>query len=502
MYRDRIRRAALENRVMSADQAAALFRNGMTVGMSGFTKAGDCKALPAALAERAREEGLRLTLVTGASLGNDNDGMMAEAGLIGRRMPFQADAVLRREINAGRVMFMDQHLSETVEQLRCGSLSAVDIAVVEAVAIREDGSIVPTTSVGNTASFVQQAKQVIIELNLAMPLALEGLHDIYLPGERPSREPIPLTSVSQRIGSSSIPVDPERIAAIVITNSDDSPSTNLPGDADTSAIARHVVDFFSAEVAAGRLTPALLPLQAGIGTIANAVLHGLVESSFSGMTMYSEVLQDSSFELLDSGQFTFASASSITLSAEMNRKFLDNIERYASRLVLRPQEISNHPEIVRRLGIIGINTALEFDIYGNVNSTHVGGTHMMNGIGGSGDFARNAHLSIFVTKSVAKGGAISSVVPMVTHIDHTEHDVDIVATEWGLADLRGLAPRERAALIIERCVHPDYREMLRSYHARACAAGGHTPHLLGEAFEWHQRYAATGSMLERIVEPA
>lgn len=502
MYRDRIRRAALESRIMSADQAASLFRTGMTVGMSGFTKAGDCKALPAALAERAREEGLSLTLITGASLGNDNDGMMAEAGLMARRMPFQADAVLRREINAGRVMFMDQHLSETVEQLRCGSLPGVDIAIVEAVAIREDGSIVPSTSVGNTASFVQQAKQVIIELNLAMPLALEGLHDIYLPGERPNREPIPLTSVSQRIGSTSIPVDPERIVGIVITNSDDSPSANLPPDAETNAIARHVVDFFSGEVAAGRLTPALLPLQAGIGTIANAVMHGLLESSFNGMTMYSEVLQDSAFELLDSGQFTFASASSITLSAEMNRKFMDNVERYASRLILRPQEISNHPEIVRRLGIIGINTALEFDIYGNVNSTHVGGTHMMNGIGGSGDFARNAHLSIFVTKSVAKGGTISSVVPMVTHVDHTEHDVDIVATEWGLADLRGLAPRERAALIIERCVHPDYREMLSSYHARACAAGGHTPHLLAEAFEWHQRYAESGTMQQRMAELA
>lgn len=487
---------------MSAEQAATLFRSGMTVGMSGFTKAGDCKALPDALAQRAREEGLQLTLVTGASLGNDSDGMMAEAGLIARRMPFQADARLRRDINAGRVMFMDQHLSETVEQLRCGSLPAIDIAVVEAVAIREDGSIVPTTSVGNTASFVQQARQVIIELNLAMPLGLEGLHDIHIPGDRPHRQPIPLTSVSQRIGTTSIPVDPERIAAIVITDSADSPSTNLPPDADTQAIARHVVEFFSQEVAQGRLTPSLLPLQAGIGTIANAVLHGLLESSFSGMSMYSEVLQDSSFELLDSGQFTFASASSVTLSAEMNRKFLDHIDRYASRLILRPQEISNHPEVVRRLGIIGINTALEFDIYGNVNSTHVGGTHMMNGIGGSGDFARNAHLSIFVTKSIAKEGDISSVVPMVTHVDHTEHDVDIVATEWGLADLRGLAPRERAALIIERCVHPDYREMLRSYHARACAAGGHTPHLLAEAFAWHQRYSATGSMLDKVVEPA
>ena len=100
---------------MSADQAATLFRSGMTVGMSGFTKAGDCKALPQALAQRAREDGLRLIVVTGASLGNDNDGMMAQAGLLARRMPFQADAVLRKEINDGRVMFLDQHLSETVE---------------------------------------------------------------------------------------------------------------------------------------------------------------------------------------------------------------------------------------------------------------------------------------------------------------------------------------------------------------------------------------------------
>src|SRR5690606_18391821 len=281
MYRDRIRHAALESRIMSADEAATMFHSGMTVGMSGFTKAGDCKALPDALAQRAREEGLQLTVITGASLGNDNDGMMAEAGLLSRRMPFQADAGLRREINAGRVMFMDQHLSETVEQLRCGNLPAVDIAIVEAAAIREDGSIVPTTSVGNTASFVQQARQIIIELNLAMPLELEGLHDIYVPGERPARQPIPLTSVSQRIGAASINVDPSRIVAIVLTDSVDSPSSNLPPDADTEAIARHVVDFFSGEVSAGRLTPALLPLQAGIGTIANAVLHGLLESSFS-----------------------------------------------------------------------------------------------------------------------------------------------------------------------------------------------------------------------------
>ena len=172
------------------------------------------------------------------------------------------------------------------------------------------------------------------------------------------------------------------------------------------------------------------------------------------------------------------------------------IDRYNERLILRPQEMSNHPELIRRLGIIAINTALEADIYGNVNSTHVMGTDMMNGIGGSGDFARNAYLSIFATKSMAKGGHISSIVPMVSHVDHTEHDVDILVTEVGLADLRGLAPRERAQVIVERCVALPYRDMMTDYIDEANRRGGHTPHLLEQAFAWHTRYRETGSMLE------
>jgi succinyl-CoA:acetate CoA-transferase len=494
MYRDRIRRAELMRKVMPAHDAARLFKNGMTVGMSGFTRAGDAKAMPRALTERARNEPLSLTLITGASLGNDSDGLMAEAGLLARRLPFQSDAALRRKINAGEVMFIDQHLSETAEQLRSCSLAPVDIAVIEATAITEDGQIVPTMSVGNSASFVQQARLVIVEINLSTPLALEGLHDIYLPADRPARTPIPLVSPEQRIGATTIAIDPARIAAIVITDSPDSPSNVLPPDEETDAIAGHVIAFLEGEVKAGRMGSELLPLQAGIGTIANAVLHGLIGSPFSNMTMFSEVLQDSAIELLDSGQLAFASASSITLSSAMHDKFMRNIEHYRSKIVLRPQEISNHPEIVRRLGIIALNTALEFDIYGNVNSTHVGGTHMMNGIGGSGDFARNGQLSLFVSKSIAKGGSISSVVPMVTHVDHTEHDVDVLVTEWGLADLRGLAPRERAPLIIERCAHPDYRPQLRAYFEDACRRGGHTPHVLEQALSWHTRHKELQTM--------
>jgi len=496
MYEDRIRRPALMEKLMTAQQAACLFSNGMTVGMSGFTRAGDAKAMPLALVERARHEPLNLTLITGASLGNDSDGLMANAGVVARRLPFQSDAALRRKINSGEVMFIDQHLSETAEQLRSGDLAPVDIAVIEAVAITADGGIIPTMSVGNSASFAQQARMVIVEINLSAPLALEGLHDIYLPHERPLRGAIPLVSPWQRIGTSAIQIPPSSIAAIVITNSPDSPSNALPGDAETDAIARHVIAFLEGEVQAGRMKPELLPLQAGIGTIANAVLHGLLDSPFRNMTMYSEVLQDSAIELLDSGQLAMASASSITLSAAVHERFIRDIDKYRHRIVLRPQEISNHPEVVRRLGIIALNTALEFDIYGNVNSTHVGGTHMMNGIGGSGDFARNGQLSIFVSKSVAKDGAISSVVPMAAHVDHTEHDVDVLVTEWGLADLRGLAPRERAPLIIEHCAHPDYRPQLRAYFEQALLGGGQTPHVLEQALSWHVRYQREGTMLQ------
>lgn len=500
MWQQRLRRADLHQKIMPAEQAVQYIKAGMTVGMSGFTRAGDSKAIPVALAAKSATQGpLNLTLYTGASLGNNSDGLMAESGVLARRAPFQVDADMRRNINEGKVLFYDQHLSELAEHLRAEPGYPIDVAVIEAIAITEEGHIVPSTSVGNSATFVSQAKKIIIELNTAMPAGLEGYHDVYLPKTRPGREPIPLTDVSQRLGTQAIAVDPERIVAIVLTDTLDSPSTAAPPDAETQAIAKHIVSFLEGEVAAGRLTESLLPLQVGIGSIANAVTQGLVESNFKDLTMYSEVLQDSAFHLLESGQLKFASASSITVTAPMMEHFFANLDHYRDRVVLRPQEISNHPEIVRRLGIIAINAALEFDLYGNVNSTHVSGTKMMNGIGGSGDFARNAHLSIFVTKSLAKGGAISRVVPMVSHVDHCEHDVDILVTDQGLADLRGLAPRERAALIIENCVHPNYRAALADYFERACARGGHTPHLLEEALSWHQRFEDQGDMRQKEI---
>ena len=490
----RIRLPELRKKVTSAEAAAEHVKDGMTVGMSGFTLAGCVKSVPHAIARKAATQPLKISLLTGASLGNDVDSALTNAGVLARRSPFQTDRTLRNAINRGEIMYVDNHLSETGEQLRRQQVKPVDVAIIEAVSITESGEIIPAASVGNNEIFAEQAKKVIVEVNLAYSLEMEGAHDIYCARHFPNAEPIGIMSPRDRIGTIGISIPPEKIVAIVISDEMDTPSQNLPPDAETAQIAGHLIDFFKNEIRHGRLTNSLRPLQSGIGTIANAVMSGLQTGPFSHLTMYSEVLQDSTFELIDAGMMDFASATAITLTDQKSREVFGNFGRYKDHVVIRPQRISNHPEVIQRLGIITINTALEADIYGHVNSTHVMGTHMMNGIGGSGDFTHNAHTAVFVTKSVAKGGVISSIVPMVPHVDHTEHDVDILVTEVGLADLRGLAPRERAQTIINNCVEGEYQDMLRDYVREANRRGGQTPHVLEKALSWHQRLHETGSM--------
>ncbi|MDH7998730.1 acetyl-CoA hydrolase/transferase family protein [Bacillus cereus] len=497
---DRIRDQRLKDKVVTPEEAASWIENGMTLGLSGFTRAGDVKAVPFALVNRVKNDtSFKVNVYTGASLGSDVDKLFAEAGILGKRLPFQADATMRKGINNGDFLFVDQHLSHTAELLRADVMD-IDFAILEAVAITEEGMIIPTTSIGNSLAFSLNAKSIIIEMNMAQSTQLEGLHDLYEPGKQGERLPIPLVKTDDRIGTIGIPIDVEKVKGIVFTNQLDSPSTIVPPDEETVIMAQHLIEFLRKEVKVGRLTNRLAPLQSGIGSVANAVLHGMLDSEFEDLEVYSEVLQDAVFDLMDAGKVNFASCCSITLSEEKMQKVFSNFEKYRHKLMMRPQEISNHPEIIRRLGLISINTALELDIYGNVNSTHVLGTKMMNGIGGSGDFARNARLAIFVTKSIAKGGNISSIVPFVSHVDHTEHDVDVIVTEQGYADLRGLAPRERVELIIENCAHPMYRDQLRAYFEEAQTRGGQTPHVLEKVFSWHTNYAKNGTMLEEVVE--
>ncbi len=284
---------------------------------------------------------------------------------------------------------------------------------------------------------------------------------------------------------------------MIETNSPDRNTEFKQPDEDSRRIAGHILDFLQYEVKKGRLPAKLLPLQSGVGNIANAVMAGLNEGQFENLTAYTEVIQDGMLQLLKTGKLRSASATAFSLSPAAMTELTENLKEYRDKIILRPQEISNHPEVIRRLGCLAMNGLIEADIYGNVNSTHLMGTSIQNGIGGSGDFARNAYLSFFMTPSQAKNGAISSIVPMVSHVDHTEHDVQVVVTEQGVADLRGLSPKQRAKQIIENCAHPNYRPALREYYQRALemSPGKHTPHLLEEAFSWHLRYQRTGTML-------
>lgn len=493
----------LQTRLTSADDAAALIRPGDNVGMSGFTGAGYPKALPGALAARMRAahergEDFRIGLWTGASTAPDADGVLAEAHGIAHRLPYNSDPVLRRLINSGEVDYIDAHLSHSAPHMWFGFYGHLDVAVVEVAAALPDGLLVPSSSVGNNKTWLEQADKVILEVNHWQPRELEGFHDVYyktaLP---PHRLPIPLTDPTARIGEPYLRVDPAKVVAVVETDAPDRNSAfSLPDDT-SAAIADHLVDFLRHEVAAGRMPPDLLPIQSGVGNVANAVLAGLDASDFTDLVAFTEVIQDGMLDLLDSGTLRFASATSFGLSSIGVQKFLDGIDGYKGKILLRSEEISNHPELVRRLGVIAMNGMIEADVYGNVNSTHVMGSAVMNGIGGSGDFARNAFLNFFVSPSTAKGGVISSIVPMVSHVDHTEHDVQVVVTEQGLADLRGLSPRARAARVISRCAHPDYRDRLADYVERAHRdrpTARHTPHLLSESLSWHQSYLDTGRM--------
>jgi propionyl-CoA:succinyl-CoA transferase len=486
---------------LSPEEAASHIFDGATIGFSGFTPAGAAKAVPRALAAQARREHEQgrpasYRVLTGASTGCLDD-ELADANAVAWRAPYQSSKKLRERINAQETRFVDMHLSHVPQMVEFGFFGKLDFAVVEAIDVTIDGRVYLSTSVGASPSFLRHAEKVIIEVNRHQSKRLWEMQDIAILPPPPDRSPIPIHHPLGRIGTPFAHVDPSKILGIVETDEPDGVSGFSAPDEASERIAEHVVRFLLDEMRAGRIPADFLPLQSGVGNVANAVMAGLGRSDVPPFYMYSEVFQDALVDLMYNGRLLGASTTSLTLSEPQMQRVFDDMNFFGPRVVLRPQELSNNPGIIRRLGVIAINTALEVDVYGNANSTHVSGTHVMNGIGGSGDFVRNSYLSILVCPSIAKGGRISAVVPMVTHTDHNEHSVQIIVTEQGLADLRGKGPRQRARTIIDNCAHPSYREYLNEYCESA--GTGHIPHDLDRCFELHRNLAETGAMLPAAV---
>ncbi|AEO71824.1 uncharacterized protein THITE_2124665 [Thermothielavioides terrestris NRRL 8126] len=510
--RARIKRPSMLKKLCHPEDLLPHFPNGAYIGWSGFTGVGYPKKMPTFLADHVEKNNLqgklRYSLFVGASSGAETENRWAALDMIERRAPHQVGKNIAKGINEGRIKFFDKHLSMFPVDLVYGFYTRdrpnnrIDVAVVEATEIKEDGSIVPGASVGATPELLQLANKIVIEVNTALP-SFDGLHDITMTDLPPRRKPYLITDVEDRIGTNSIPIDPEKVIGILESDYQDQTLPNTPADETSQKIAGHLIEFFEHEVKHGRLPASLLPLQSGIGNIANAVIGGLDNSNFRNLKVWTEVIQDTFLDLFDSGRLDFATATSVRFSPAGFERFYKNWESYRNKLLLRSQQVSNSPEIIRRLGVIGMNTPVEVDIYAHANSTCVLGSRMLNGIGGSADFLRSAKYSIMHTPSTRPSRTdphgVSCVVPMCTHVDQTEHDLDIIVTENGLADVRGLSPRERARVIIDKCAHELYRPILRAYFEKAeseCLRKGmgHEPHLLWNAFDMHRALQEEGSM--------
>ncbi|CAG8711414.1 20911_t:CDS:10 [Gigaspora margarita] len=496
--KSRVRRPSLFSKLTTINDVieSGFFKDGMRIGWSGFTGVGYPKITPNALADYVEKNNLqgklKFDLYVGASTS-------AENGMLSRRYPYQLGKILRSEINKNHIKFADKHLSEFPLDLVSGYytlekkgnvIEKLDVAIVEATAITERGNIIPGASIGAAPEIVQTASKVIIEVNTALP-SFEGLHDITLSKFAPYKFPNLIQRVDDR---TYIPCDPDKVIAIIESKEPDHTLNSEPQDEKSQGIANHILDLFEHEVTMGRLPPQLLPLQSGVGNIANAIIGGLANGPFTDVEVWTEVIQDTFLDFWEHHKLSFASATSVGFSPAGFKRFYEMWNELKDRLVLRSQSVSNSPEVIRRLGVIAMNTPIEFDIYAHANSTHVCGTKMLNGIGGSADFLRNSKLSIIHTPSTRPTKkdpiGISCIVPMCSHVDHTEHDLDILVTEQGLADVRGLAPIERARLIIDKCAHPEYRPILNDYlnlAEKECMKIGaaHEPHLLDRVFKMH-----------------
>lgn len=492
---ERVQCEALRRKLVPVEEAVRHVRDGDTLAVSGFTKAGEPKVFMPALARHLATLAPtpKITLYSGASLSEEVEGPLAP--FIARRGPYMASFASRRLIQAGKMDYTDVHLSHFARGLMYGFYGDIDLAVVEVTRIRPDGSVVLSASVGVSAEVLARAKAIVLEVNTAIP-DLTGLHDIVLPPAPPTIGwPVPVTGVRDRVGLHHVALDPARVVAIVESQRPDYPVTFAADEALCSQIARNVIAFLVDCRDRFGWQHWVPPLQSGVGNIANAIIAELHRSPFARLHFWTEVFQEGMLGLLaDRDRFAGASAAALSLADTSPERIARIVADARGDLVLRPMWMTNNPEIISRLHLVAMNTPLEVDIYGHVNSTHIDGSRIVNGLGGSGDFFRNAYLSIAHTPSIRRlrdGRTVSCVLPFVSHVDHTEHDIKCIITEQGYATQLGIrSPRARARDIIERCAHPYFRPVLRE--AMTLADDGDEPRIgkRDRLEAWWQMYDA------------
>jgi acetyl-CoA hydrolase len=275
-------------------------------------------------------------------------------------------------------------------------------------------------------------------------------------------------NVGDRVGVPFVEFDKSKVVGIIESDQPDYPISFKPTTEMETKIAQNVIEFLRYCHKTFKWGDRLPPIQSGVGNVANAIVGELYNSPFQRIRFWTEVFQDGMMRYVeDDDKFESASATAFSFSEEGRQEFTRLFKQCRDKVVLRPMWLSNNAELITRLFVIAMNTPIEVDIYGHVNSTHVDGSRVINGLGGSGDFFRHAYLSIVHTPSVRRlkdGRTVSCVMPYVRHVDHTEHDINCVVTEQGFAlntEIR--SARRRAEDIIAKCAHPHFQPLLRNY---------------------------------------
>jgi acyl-CoA hydrolase len=478
----------------TAEDASALITDSMHVAMSGYSGAGYPKAVVEALRERKLAgDAFGISLITGANV-PWVDERLGSVGLLTMRTPMVAHKSLSTLVNRGEVCYAEQQMNRMPRLLRADAFGRIDILVVEALGFDAQGNLIPTNAIGMLDLLMQAADRIIIEINRAQHERLAFLHDVYIMQEPPHTQPIPLVKSDQRIGLKGIPFDHRKIIAIVETDIPEN-STQLYNATEPSEVmAQNLFNFLELEYSDCKGD--LPPVQTGFGSLADSITTGFQNTNFKDIQFFCGGVGEAAMTLLERGKARSLSTGGLGMNEKV-ASILSTFPHLEESLVIRNGSVTNSSEIISRLALIALNTGIEIDIYGNVNSSHIAGSKVVNGIGGGANFAQNSGLSIVLIPSLSKGGAISNIVPMVSHQDINEHDVDVVITEHGVADVRGLGDVQRAEKIIETCASPEYKEALSSYLQRAInTSGGHHPQLPLQAFGWYERLKDTGTMSE------
>ena len=484
----------LRERIVNPEEAASAIKSGMVVAMGGYTGCGSPKVIPLELIERRKKDDtFTIDIISGALLGHEIDDLLVQSGAIRLRSPQTASKISAELSNSRAINYVEQQMSKMPRLLKNGAFGKLDVYVIEALSITKEGYIAPTSGVGFAPTMAELADSVVVEINTAQPAELHGIHDCFTPGFPPNAVPIPLHYANQRIGVPFVKLDPDKIKYIVFSDIPDRVDPLRPHNEKTKLITDNLLNFLETEIAKRGFLP---PFQTGIGNLASAIIQSLGDSNFKDIEFYCGNLLEASMELIASGKVKGVSTGSIQITPNVLKIIRSMRDSLKDILTIRNGEVANSLETTSRLGIFTLNGAIEADIYGNVNTTHIAGSKVVNGIGGGPNFAQCSGLSIIMLASDNKDGKISSIVPMVPHCDIGEHDVDVLITDVGVADLRGKGEVERARAIIENCASPIYKDLLSDYLDRAIAqTGGHHPVLLKEAFDWHERLSNTGSML-------